>query len=320
MPPEIRGPVTSAQTVFSSQEKPNKRAAIRKFEHRLYWLVSKNEDGTVTATRLNKKNLPTKDVRTLTLKQLIENYTPEPDYYARCVFPMLHRVEETINRGDELREQNDHTSASYEYGNALDMDIDNVRANFGAALVFLAQGEVAKAEGVFNRLVRLDGTFEEEHKHLFNEFGISLRKGKMYKQAIAYYQRALQLTQEDENLHINIARALFEEGFFTSCTEHLLKSLKLCPGHPLALRFLVWMEAQECLPNKYTQVVQALVSIYGLPALDSLSGEEQAEALPDTVPVGVPEEEESAAIEAIANQALDPVDHGHRARKTESRC
>lgn len=305
MPPELRGPIDSSQTVFSSQGKVEKRAAIRKFDHKIYWLIDKNEDGTINATRLNKKNLPTKDIRKLTLKQLLEDYTPEPDYYARCVYPTLHKIEETVNRGDEFREQEDHNSANYEYGNALDMDIDNIRANFGAALVYLAQGDIEKADSVFGRLVQLDGTFETQHKHLFNEFGISLRKAQMYKQAIAYYQRALKLTQEDENLHINIARSLFEEGFFTSCTEHLLKSLNLCPGNPLAMHFLFWMDTQECLPNKYKQMVQALLTIYGVPELRSLSFEEQSGELPSAVPASVPEEEENAAIEAIAQQVLN---------------
>lgn len=304
MPPEHSGPLDSTQTVFSSKDKSSKRAAIRKFDRKIYWLVDKNDDGTLRITRLNKKNLPTKDIRTITLTQLLAEYTAEPDYYQRCVYPMLHRISETLTRGDEFRENEDHSSASYEYGNALDMDIENIRANFGAALVFLAQGEKDKAENVFTRLVRLDGTFEKQHKHLFNEFGISLRKAQMYKQAIAYYQRALQLCQEDENLHINIARSLFEEGFFTSCSEYLLKSLKLSPGNPLALRFLFWMDTQECLPNKYKQVVQALLALYGVPDLASLSQEEQSGDLPDSVPVGVPEEEESSALEAITQQAL----------------
>lgn len=304
MPSEPQGPVSSSQTVFSSQEKKSKRAAIRKFEHKTFWLVDKNDDGSIRATRLNKKNLPTKDVRILTLKKLIQDYTPEPDYYARCVYPTLHKIEETVNRGDQFRAEEDHVSASYEYGNALDMDIDNIRANFGAALIYLAQGELEKAENVFTRLVRLDGTFETEHKHLFNEFGISLRKSKMYKQAIAYYQRALTLTEEDENLHINIARSLFEEGFFTTCTEHLLKALHLCPGNPLALRFLFWMDTQECLPSKYKLIVQALFTIFGIPDLHNLSQEEQSGELPTAVPAGVPEEVESAAIEAIAQEAM----------------
>ena len=84
--------------------------------------------------------------------------------------------------------------------------MDNVRANFGIGLTYLERGESDKAENIFARLIKLDGAYEEEHKHLFNEFGISLRKNKMFSQSLEYYLRALDLTKKDENLYINIAR------------------------------------------------------------------------------------------------------------------
>jgi hypothetical protein len=60
--------------------------------------------------------------------------------------------------------------------------------------------------------VGLEAAFAPEHKHLFNEFGISLRKSRMVDQSIEYSTRALALTSTDENLHYNVARAYFEKG------------------------------------------------------------------------------------------------------------
>ena len=51
-----------------------------------------------------------------------------------------------------------------------------------------------------------------EHKHLFNEFGIALRKKGMFGEAIRYYHRAIELTRKDENIYLNLARAHFEKG------------------------------------------------------------------------------------------------------------
>ena len=265
MPSALRAAIDDTRTVFSSQEKVNKRSStIRKFDRKIYWLVEKNSDGTLKVTRLNKKNLPTAEVHNVSLKELIEEFTPEPEYYSRAVHPILHKIEETVNRGDEFREQEDHSSASYEYGNALDLDVENIRANFGAALVFLAQGETTKANIIFNRLVKMDGTFQEQHKHLFNEFGISMRKSKMYKQAIAYYKRALELTQEDENLHINIARPLCEQKMFASAAQHLIEALRLCPGHRTAIEFLSWLREQKVIPLRLEPAVKE--ALEGKPA------------------------------------------------------
>ena len=66
-----------------------------------------------------------------------------------------------------------------EQSRALLEHMGNVRANFGIGLCYIDRGEREKATEVFERLVKLDAAFEDEHKHLFNEFGISLRKAGM---------------------------------------------------------------------------------------------------------------------------------------------
>ena len=60
----------------------------------------------------------------------------------------------------------------------------------------------------FARLVSMDAPFAPEHKHMFNDFGINLRKSKMIPQAIEYYSKAIALSPEDEHLRYNLARGL----------------------------------------------------------------------------------------------------------------
>jgi len=95
---------------------------------------------------------------------------------------------------------------------------------------------------VFQRVVDIEAAFEDEHKHLFNEFGINLRKNKMYDQALEYYNRALKLAKVDENLHYNIARANFEVGNVQKAVEHLKTSLKLNPGFEEGKQFLIYLK------------------------------------------------------------------------------
>jgi tetratricopeptide (TPR) repeat protein len=128
-----------------------------------------------------------------------------------------------------------------EYGSALRIDEDNIRANFGLGITYLERGKNNKAEDILGRLVKLDGAFESEHKHLFNDFGINLRKKSMYDQSIAYYTRALELTKHDENLYYNISRAYLEKKDPDSSLDYLLRGMELNPLQETLLKFLIWL-------------------------------------------------------------------------------
>jgi tetratricopeptide (TPR) repeat protein len=209
---------------------------------------------------LNSNYIPSGPKKIIDMDDLINNYSPEPEFYVQSVFPKMQELDKTIVKGDEHREKGETFSAEHEYSQALKLDEENVRSNFGIGLTYLARGEVDKADNIFNRLVNLDATFEPEHKHLFNDFGINLRKNKMYKQSVDYYNRALALSQEDDNLHINVARALLEEQEYTEAVNHLIMALKLNPGNDTALKFLGWMDRRKLIPPDLASGVKEIMT------------------------------------------------------------
>ncbi|MFP4237065.1 MAG: tetratricopeptide repeat protein, partial [Desulfonatronovibrio sp.] len=172
-----------------------------------------------------------------------------PEFYTYTVFPKMREINKTIARADRHRKKGESYSAEYEYGNALKVDEENIRANFGLGLTYLERGDKEKASNIFERLVKLDAAFEEEHKHLFNEFGINLRKQKMYDQALEYYTRGLDLVQNDENLHYNVARAYFAFNNHEKCFEHLKQALQINPEFEEARKFVQYLKKKELLPK-----------------------------------------------------------------------
>jgi tetratricopeptide (TPR) repeat protein len=92
--------------------------------------------------------------------------------------------------------------------------------------------------------VDLEAAFEEEHKHLFNDFGINMRKNKMYDQALQYYLRAEELVRNDEHLFHNIARCYFEKGNVEACKEYLLKSFAVNPNLEASRQFWVYLKGK----------------------------------------------------------------------------
>jgi len=117
---------------------------------------------------------------------------------------------------------------------------------------------VEKSRLIFGELVTMDGAFENRHKHLFNEFGINLRKSSLFEEAVRYYSRALEINGdlfgEDENLYYNLARAYYEKGEWKPCIEFAGRALGVSGTHEPALvlcRLAVALAAKTSLLTKY---------------------------------------------------------------------
>ena len=229
--------------VFSTQETRTLGTGTtqRKTVYKTYHFIEQNAEGEIECRALNTNFVPSGPKRKITLEELMEQFSPEPEYYMSSVYPKMQELQRAIDNADAHRANGETFAAEFEYGTALKVDEENVRANFGIGLTYLQRGENDKADNIFERLVKLDATFQPEHKHMFNDFGINLRKAKMYTQAVEYFSRALEITSDDDNLHINIARALFECKKIDECVTHLLKALELVPGQEQATKFLLWL-------------------------------------------------------------------------------
>lgn len=255
--PGVRG-------VFSTQEirKVGTGTTTRKTVQKTFWFVEQHGD-QIECQPLNPNYIPSGPKRKISMDELIAKFSPEPEFYQMSVFPKMRELQQSVSKADSHREKGETFAAEYEYSRALKVDEENVRANFGIGLTYMERGEKEKAENIFERLVKLEGAFEPEHKHLFNEFGINLRKSGMLSQAVEYYQRALELSPNDENLHTNLARALLETKDIDGCLEHLFKALELAPGHGISVKFLDWMLKKSLVPDDKLEMANFLMGDAG---------------------------------------------------------
>lgn len=246
--------------VFSSQEvkKVGTGTTTRKTIQKTFWFCEELDDGSLEVQPLNANYIPSGAKKTITREQFLAAFSPEPEMYVSTVYPKMREVNKSIARGDRHREKNELFSAEMEYGNALKVDEENVKANFGLGITYLERGEKGKAENIFERLVKLEAAFEKEHKHLFNEFGIKLRKNGMIDEAVTYYERAMELATQDENLFYNLARAYLEKKDIGKATDYLLQSLALNSTLEPAVKFLQWLETNNLLPADKKQAVAAV--------------------------------------------------------------
>ena len=233
--------------LFSTQtvEKVGTGTTQRKTISKMFWFCSQNDEGLVMVQALNKNMVPAGASTAVPLEDFLAKYNPEPEMYLKNVYPKMQELNSTVQRAEEQRQRGALYSAQFEYENALAVDEENVRANFGLGLTYVERGEATKAKDILGRIVGLDAAFAPEHKHLFNEFGISLRKSRMVDQSIEYYTRALTMTETDENLHYNAARAYFDKGDLAKCREHLNRALAINPAHEEVAKFLEFLDKKK---------------------------------------------------------------------------
>jgi len=206
-----------------------------------YWFATEIDEDLIEIRPLNVELVPSNSKKIISKEEFLDKFFPEPEFYMQTVYPKMCELNKTIARAERHRKRGETYSAEYEYKNALKIDEENIRANFGLGLTYLERGNKEKANNIFKRLVKLDAAFELKHKHLFNEFGINLRKQKMFEQAVEYYGRALELSPNDENLHYNIARAYFGQNKIEQALTHLKKALELNPDLKEAKKFMEFL-------------------------------------------------------------------------------
>lgn len=233
--------------IFSKQKiaKVGTGTTTRKVAQIGYYFVEQVDNDIFEIRPLNNSFVPSGNPDQISRDELLSEYTPEPEMYHKQVLPKMKELSKTLARADRHRKQGNSFSAEMEYGNALKIDINNVRGNFGIGLCLLERGEKDRANDVFARLITMDASFDRDHKHLFNEFGINLRKSKMTQQAVEYYSKALELSQDDENLLYNLARAHFDAEEYKEAREALNKALEIRPDFEEAKKFIAYLDKKK---------------------------------------------------------------------------
>jgi tetratricopeptide (TPR) repeat protein len=209
---------------------------------KIYWFATECEPDKVSLKQLDTHFMPTGQQCLVAKDVFFRDYSLEPELGYRY-------VTQRVLRGDWYRKQDMDVEAKIEYQMVLRIDEENIRANFGLGLAYLALNQLDKGRYVFSRLVEMDESFEEAHKHLFNEFGIALRKKKLFDEAMRYYGRAAELSPRDENIYLNMARAMFEKGDLESAFIHLRKTFELNPEVEEAKAFLAFLRKRGVEPG-----------------------------------------------------------------------
>jgi len=119
---------------------------------------------------------------------------------------------------------------------------NHLRSHFDALLLQIRRGDdVQDALKALEAIAEVEEGIVAEHKYMFADFGIDLRKGQQPKIALAHAKRALSLAPGDSHAHFNIARIYYMLDQLDDAEQHLQVALEFSPDLECARDFLMYI-------------------------------------------------------------------------------
>lgn len=221
----------------------------RNYEQKTLWFVRRMDDDTYCVQALNANSIPSGPLTTISKGEFIRNYHPQPGYYEKRCLPFIESLKKKIALAEKHLAEEDLSGAEKEFCKALLLDEKHPKANIELGKIYLQQGNGKKLAQALRRILGIDALFQAQERHLFNDFGICLRKEKRFAEAVGFYGKALEHTATDEHLHFNIARVKEESGDRDGARAHLEQALALRPDFAEARRFLDHLDQPQSAPD-----------------------------------------------------------------------
>lgn len=119
----------------------------------------------------------------------------------------------------------------------------DLRGNFDKALRALSKSKDRR--GALAALEQIAETTEgivPAHKHMFRDFGVTLRKKSLMEIALRCAQRVLELAPRDDHAHFNIARILNMMNMNREAAAHIQRAMELDANEPVYGKFLNYIQ------------------------------------------------------------------------------
>ena len=204
--------------------------------------------GEVKLSLLNMAGQLTTITEVIEKEEFFQRCKPKPDFAppdkSEKIDKFKEKADRHASRGNLHLRNGELNSAEFEFQSSLKLDEDHVRANYGMVKLHLEKGEDEEAKEILNKLTNIDALFENENKHVFNEFGIDLRRMKMFDQALDSYRKALEINDKDPILNFNMARALIDKKQWGPALACLERALELKEEFPEAQKLAQILRAK----------------------------------------------------------------------------
>ena len=200
-----------------------------------YYEVFPQDNGKVKLVLLDMNDQPSVISETVDQEELEKSYEPVPDYFKNKKpvknEKLSKQLAKKLANGKEHLKQKEYFSAEYEFEGVIQLDGRNLEAHVGKGESLIGQGDLEGAQETLDKVSQFEELYDKTNKHIFNSYGMTLRKGGFYDKAVESYTKALRMDPGDENLFYNIGRAYFDKEALDKAILFLTKCLKLKPDH-----------------------------------------------------------------------------------------
>lgn len=202
----------------------NKGGAITVRQFYFVWLF---EDGNYAVQKLDKSLVPRGPVKLVSPQALKAGFHAENSILAAPMStPDFRQIIQP--REERAAELNDETLRELEKARKAKQVENDLRNNFNKALRALNRPRDRKgALAAIEQLAAVKDGIVPAHKHMFRDFGVSLRKKSLPEQALMCARRAVELAPEDDHAHFNMARILSILGLYGEARAHLRKAMAI---------------------------------------------------------------------------------------------
>lgn len=94
-------------------------------------------------------------------------------------------------------------------------------------------------------VIEVEEGIVQEHKFMFAEFGVALRKNDLLELSLACCKRVLDLSPDDDHAHFNIARIFVEMNQLDDAEQHVLTAQSLNPGEAVYQKMLDYLQLER---------------------------------------------------------------------------
>ena len=211
--------------VYSSTGQQHERGMGKRKQ---YWFVWDFGDEGYHVQALDAAFQPQGDFVSVEHANFRASFAPEPSILAMPIRrppPAAPRSQQAAQQGTERELVENH-----------------LRAHFGALLLKVRRGDdLSNTLQALQDLAELEEGIVPEHKYMFAEFGVNLRKGRLPEIALAHAKRVLALSPGDSHAHFNIARIYHSLGQLSEAEQHLRAALEFSPDLGFARDFLAFI-------------------------------------------------------------------------------
>ena len=195
---------------------------------------------------------PSSRVRLISAGRLQSGYQLEPSILvAPITLPDIANAErepETPESGAPRKaaELNDDTLRELEQARRAKQVENDLRGSFRKALRGLARSR--EREAALEALAQIAETTDgivPAHKHMFRDFGVTLRKKDLPEIALRCGLRVLELSPDDDHGHFNLARILCALGAWDKAAAHVERAMRLDSAEPVYPRLLAHIRKES---------------------------------------------------------------------------